>query len=30
LRVRKALASLEKKTERLTVLGSYAQAEPIG
>lgn len=30
LRVRRALASLEKKTERLTVLGSYAQAEPIG
>ena len=30
LRVRKALASLEKKTERLTVLGSYAQADPIG
>ena len=30
LRVRRALASLEKKTERLTLLGSYAQAEPIG
>ncbi len=30
LRVRRALASLEKKTERLAVLGSYAQAEPIG
>ncbi len=30
LRVRRALASLEKKTERLTVLGSYAQADPIG
>ena len=28
LRVRKALASLVKKTERLTVLGSYAQADP--
>ena len=30
LRVRRALSSLEKKTERLTVLGSYAQADPIG
>jgi len=30
LRVRRALTSLEKKTERLTVLGSYAQADPIG
>ena len=30
LRVRRALGSLEKKTERLTVLGSYAQADPIG
>jgi chorismate mutase/prephenate dehydratase len=30
LRVRRALASLEKKTTRLTVLGSYAQADPIG
>ncbi len=30
LRLRRALASLEKKTERLTVLGSYAQADPIG
>jgi len=30
LRVRRALSSLEKKTERLTVLGSYAQAAPIG
>lgn len=30
LRVRRALASLEKKTQRLTVLGSYAQADPIG
>lgn len=30
LRVRKALALLEKKTKRLTMLGSYAQAEPIG
>ncbi|MEM8943757.1 MAG: prephenate dehydratase [Planctomycetota bacterium] len=30
LRARRALASLEKKTERLTILGSYAQAEPIG
>lgn len=30
LRVRRALASLEKKTLRITLLGSYAQAEPIG
>ena len=30
LRARRALASLEKKALRLTVLGSYAQAEPIG
>lgn len=30
LRVRRALASLEKRALRLTVLGSYAQAEPIG
>ncbi|MDZ4657028.1 MAG: prephenate dehydratase [Bythopirellula sp.] len=30
LRARKALAALEKRAVRLTVLGSYAQAEPIG
>ncbi|MCH2114500.1 MAG: prephenate dehydratase [Pirellulales bacterium] len=30
LRARRALASLEKKCLRLTVLGSYAQAESIG
>ena len=30
LRARRALAALEKKALRLTVLGSYAQAEPIG
>jgi len=30
LRPRRALASLEKKTLRLTVLGSYARAKPIG
>jgi len=30
LRARRALASLDKKAQRLTVLGSYAQAEPIG
>ena len=30
LRARRALASLEKKAVRLTVLGSYAQAEAIG
>jgi len=30
LRARRALASLEKKCLRLTVLGSYAQTEPIG
>lgn len=30
LRARRALASLEKKAVRLTVLGSYAQADPIG
>jgi chorismate mutase / prephenate dehydratase len=30
LRPRKALAALEKRATRLTVLGSYAQAEPIG
>jgi chorismate mutase/prephenate dehydratase len=30
LRSRRALASLEKRAVRLTVLGSYAQAEPIG
>ncbi len=30
LRVRRGMGSLEKKTERLTVLGSYAQAKPIG
>ena len=30
LRVRRALGSLEKKTERLTILGSYAQADPVG
>lgn len=30
LRVRRGLNSLEKKTERLTVLGSYAQVDPIG
>ena len=30
LRARRALASLEKRALRLTVLGSYAQAEPIG
>ncbi len=30
LRARRAIASLEKKATRLTVLGSYAQAEPIG
>ena len=30
LRARRALASLEKKAVRLTVLGSYAQAEVIG
>jgi len=30
LRVRRALAALEKKTQRLTLLGSYAQADPIG
>ena len=30
LRARRALASLEKKALRLTVLGSYAQAEVIG
>jgi len=30
LRPRRAIASLEKKATRLTVLGSYAQAEPIG
>ncbi len=30
LRPRRALSSLEKKALRLTVLGSYARAEPIG
>jgi len=30
LRARRAMAALEKKASRLTVLGSYAQAEPIG
>ena len=30
LRARRALASLEKRALRLTVLGSYAQAEVIG
>lgn len=30
LRARRALAALEKKASRLTVLGSYAQAESIG
>ena len=30
LRPKRALASLAKKTQRLTILGSYAQAEPIG
>ena len=30
LRVRRALASLEKKAVRLTILGSYAQSGPIG
>jgi len=30
LRARRAIASLEKKATRLTVLGSYAQAELIG
>jgi chorismate mutase / prephenate dehydratase len=30
LRARRALAALEKRARRLTVLGSYAQAEPIG
>jgi chorismate mutase/prephenate dehydratase len=30
LRARRALASLEKKASRLTVLGSYAQTESIG
>ena len=30
LRARRALAALEKRATRLTVLGSYAQAEPIG
>ncbi len=30
LRARKALAALEKRAVRLTVLGSYARAEPIG
>jgi len=30
LRVKRALASLEKKALRLTLLGSYAHAEPIG
>jgi chorismate mutase / prephenate dehydratase len=30
LRARRALASLKKRAVRLTVLGSYAQAEPIG
>lgn len=30
LRARRALASLEKKAVRLTILGSYAQAEVIG
>ena len=30
LRARRALASLEKKAIRLTVLGSYAQAETVG
>lgn len=30
LRPRRALAALEKRATRLTVLGSYAQAEPIG
>jgi chorismate mutase/prephenate dehydratase len=30
LRVKRALGSLEKKALRLTLLGSYAHAEPIG
>ena len=30
LRPKRALASLEKKALRLNVLGSYAQADPIG
>lgn len=30
LRPRRALAALEKRATRLTVLGSYAQADPIG
>jgi chorismate mutase/prephenate dehydratase len=30
LRARRALAALEKKASRLTVLGSYAQTETIG
>jgi chorismate mutase/prephenate dehydratase len=30
LRARRALAALEKRATRLTVLGSYAQAKPIG
>lgn len=30
LRARRALASLEKRASRLTILGSYAQAEAIG
>jgi chorismate mutase/prephenate dehydratase len=30
LKVRRALASLQKRATRLTILGSYAQAEPIG
>ena len=30
LRARRALTSLQKKCSRLTVLGSYAQTEPIG
>jgi chorismate mutase/prephenate dehydratase len=30
LRARRALATLEKKAVRLEVLGSYAQAEPVG
>ena len=30
LRARRALASLQKKCSRLTILGSYAQTEPIG
>ena len=30
LRARRAIASLEKKAQRLEILGSYAQTEPVG